>query len=139
MFRVRVTVFSGRFADVNKRHLSALSASSVHEIRAYQTCCFSRTRAHQKPVPLLSSSHFEINRLLASNVESFPVTPYGLRRVAPTTLLDMRGCMIEMLEAVSTIRLLVTPISTVMDGVPCSSTTETENAMTAFLGVLRRR
>jgi hypothetical protein len=70
----------------------------------------------------------------------YPVTPYRFNGVAPTTLLDMPGCMIEMLEPVSTIRLLVTPsISTEMEGVSCSSITETEGAMTAFSWVLRRR
>jgi len=52
----------------------------------------------------------------------------------------MPGCIIDMLDPVSTIRLLVTPsISTVMEGVPCSSKNETEDAMTAFSRVLRRR
>ena len=47
--------------------------------------------------------------------------------------------MIEMLEPVSTINLLVTPLSTGIEGVPRSSITETEDAMTEFSGVLRRR
>ena len=54
--------------------------------------------------------------------------------VAPTTLLDMPGCMIEMIELVSTIRLSVIPISTNMEGVPCSSITEIRDALTAFSG-----
>ena len=51
----------------------------------------------------------------------------------------MPGCIIEMLDPVSRIRRLVTPISTEMEGVPCSNRTELTGAMTAFSGVLRRR
>jgi len=48
----------------------------------------------------------------------------------------MPDCIIEMLEPVSTIRLLFTPsIATEVEGVPYSNITEIEGAMTAFSGV----
>lgn len=85
------------------------------------------------------ASYLERNRLLASDVESFP-TPYGFKGVALTSLLVMPGCIIEMLETVSKTIILVTPsISTVMEGVPFSNRTATKGAMTAFSEVLRRR
>jgi hypothetical protein len=51
----------------------------------------------------------------------------------------MPGCTRETEDPVSTIRVLVTPISTEIEGMPRSNKTEIEGAMTAFSGVLRRR
>jgi len=141
-FRVRVTVFSGRFADVSNRQLTALKvkfyAYFLHEIRAYQTCCFSRKRAHQKLVPVLSSSHVERNRVLASNIGSFP--SHSVWFEGGSSNKTPRYAGLQILEPVSTIRLLVIPsISIVMKGVPCSRTNGTKDAMTAFSGVLGRR
>jgi hypothetical protein len=52
----------------------------------------------------------------------------------------MPGCIREIEDTVSTIRILVTPsLFTEIEGVPHSNKSETEGAMTAFSGILRRR
>ena len=61
-----------------------------------------------------------------------PVTPYGFIVVTFTSHLDMRGCNIETLVLVSSIRLRGVPsISTEIIRVPCSSVTETGDFVTS--------
>ena len=69
---------------------------------------------------------------------TYPVTPYGFIVVTLTSRLDMRGCNIEALDPVSTVRLRGVPsISTEIIGVPCSSVTETGDFVTASSGAPR--
>jgi len=61
------------------------------------------------------------------------VTPYGSSVVTCTLLLDMPGCIFDMLEPVSKIRLLDIPsISADIVGVPCSNRMGTVSFVTAF-------
>ena len=67
-----------------------------------------------------------------------PVKPYGYVVVTLTSHLNMRGCNIETLGLVSTIRLRGFPfISTEIIGVPCPNVTETGDFVTASPGAPR--
>jgi hypothetical protein len=78
-----------------------------------------------------------VRRPLTSRVS--PVTPYGRESENFSSLFDMPGCNIEMLEPVSTIKSLATPsIRTEIEGVPGSNVTETVGLVTAFTDASRR-
>ena len=101
-----------------------------------------------KPAALVGSEHTKkecVNSLPFSRKvtdccplisRTSPVTPYGSSVVTCTLLLDMPGCIIDMLEPVSKIRLLDIPsISADIVSVPCSNNGNCKFRDSVFRGV----
>jgi len=89
----------------------------------------------QKGVILRVSVHPKESFCKRLTLRTSPFTLYGFMDVAFTAVLDMPGHVIETLDPVSRMRLLATPISTEIEGIPCSNKTKLGNLDSILSGV----